>query len=225
MVSAGEDAFLLAISDVAGKGVPAALLSSILQASLRTQAHSIPSVSAILENINTLVYRSTEVHQFATFFLARVEERTLRMSYSNAGHNYPVVFRSDGERMTLERGGTVVGILESAQFEETAVTLHPGDRVVFYTDGISEAANTSGELFGEERLYRLVGSLPPALSARELTERIMEGVRSFTNGADPADDITLLVLRVLEAGDERASAGHPPAAGAHPVLIRNPLPR
>src|SRR2546428_674202 len=174
VVPAGPDAFLLAIADVAGKGVPAALLSSMLQASLRTQAGAIPSVAAILKNINTLVYRSTAVHQFATFFLARVEESTLRLAYSNAGHNYPVVFRNSGERVTLERGGTVVGILESAEFEEDHLVLEPGDRVVFYTDGINEAANASGELFGEERLCRLVASLPAQLSASETTERILE---------------------------------------------------
>ncbi len=198
VVPAGQDAFLIAIADVAGKGVPAALLSSMLQASLRTQANTIPSVAAILRNINALVYRSTSVHQFATFFLARVDEATLELSYSNAGHNYPVVFRHGSPRMTLERGGTVVGILETATFEEDRITLQPGDRVMLYTDGISEAANAAGELFGEERLYQLVGALPADLSARDVTERILEGVRAFLDGIEPGDDMTLMVLRVLE---------------------------
>lgn len=197
VVPAGGSAILLAIADVAGKGVPAALLSSMLQASLRTQANSTPSAAEILKNINTLVYRSTAVHQFATFFLARVEEDTLRMSYSNAGHNHPVLFRSDGDRMMLDRGGTVVGILETAEFEEAHVQLRPGDRAVFYTDGISEAANGRGEFFGEERLYELVLSLPAELTARDVTERLMEGVRRFLDGTDAGDDMTLMVLRVL----------------------------
>ena len=198
VVPAGEDAFLLAIADVAGKGVPAALLSSMLQASLRTQANVVSSVAAILKNINALVYRSTTVHQFATFFLARVEEGTLKLAYSNAGHNYPVVFRKGGERLTLERGGTVVGILETADFEECSLALTPGDRVLFYTDGINEAANESGELFGEERLYQLMDSLPGELSARETTERVLEGVRGFLDGTEAGDDMTVMVLRVLE---------------------------
>ena len=206
VVPAGPDAFLLAIADVAGKGVPAALLSSMLQASLRTQAGAIPSVAAILKNINTLVYRSTAVHQFATFFLARIEEDTLRLAYSNAGHNYPVVFRRSGERVTLERGGTVVGILESAEFEEGNLVLEPGDRVVFYTDGINEAANESGELFGEERLCRLVASLPAQLSASETTERILDGVRGFLDGTEAGDDMTVMVLRVLEPRAPSAAA-------------------
>lgn len=204
VVPAGQDAFLLAIADVAGKGVPAALLSSMLQASLRTQANIIPSVAAILKNLNTLVYRSTSVHQFATFFLARVEEATLKFVYSNAGHNYPVVFRRGGERLTLERGGTVVGILESAEFEEDSVVLRPGDYVLFYTDGINEAANEGGELYGEERLYQLMASLPPSLTARETTERILEGVTEFLDGTEPGDDMTVMVLRVLESEDAGA---------------------
>jgi len=173
------------------------------------------SVAAILGNINTLVYRSTSVHQFATFFLARVEETTLRLHYSNAGHNYPVVFRRDGTQANLERGGTVVGILESAAFEEGVVQLEPGDRVVFYTDGINEAANAGGELYGENRLYDLVRELPPALAASEVTGRILESVRSFLDGEEPGDDMTLMVLRVLdrEAPGLDGSAGWDAVAG------------
>jgi serine phosphatase RsbU (regulator of sigma subunit) len=210
VVPAGQDAFLLAIADVAGKGVPAALLSSMLQASLRTQASTIPSVATILSNINALVYRSTAVNQFATFFLARVEESKLELAYSNAGHNYPVVFRNGGARVTLERGGTVVGILESARFEEDRFALQPGDRVLFYTDGLNEAANERGELFGEERLYRLMEALPASLSARETAERVLDGVRAYLNGVEAGDDMTVMVLRVLEpdARREGVAAAH-----------------
>jgi Stage II sporulation protein E (SpoIIE) len=198
VVPAGTDAFLVAIADVAGKGVPAALLSSMLQASLRTQAGNVTSVADILRNINTLVYRSTTVSQFATFFLARLDESSLTLAYSNAGHNFPIVFRRDGSRATLERGGTVVGILEAAEFEQDVIQLAPGDRVVLYTDGISEAANAEGELFGEERLERLVQSLPRELPASEVVERILQGVREFLDGEEAGDDMTVLALRVLD---------------------------
>jgi len=198
VVVAGEDSYLLAIADVAGKGVPAALLSSMLQASLRTQSNATSTVGEVLRVINTLVYRSTTVQQFATFFLARIEERTMRMTYSNAGHNFPVVFRRGGERIMLERGGTVVGILEAATFEEASIELIPGDRVVFYTDGISEAANAAGELFGEERLYECIERLPEHLSAREVTDRILAAVRDYLAGIEAGDDMTVMVLRVIE---------------------------
>lgn len=198
VVPAGDRACLLAIADVAGKGVPAALLSSMLQASLRTQANREHSVGAILENINSLVYRSTSVHQFATFFLARLEEDTLRLDFSNAGHNHPVLFRRDGGRQMLERGGVVVFIMEDARFEEEAVVLAPGDRLVLDTDGVTEAANARGDLYGEERLYELVGGLPCDLTSEQVTDRILEGVRTHLDGVEAGDDITLMVLRVLE---------------------------
>ncbi|HTK31936.1 MAG TPA: PP2C family protein-serine/threonine phosphatase [Candidatus Saccharimonadaceae bacterium] len=199
VVPARDDAFLVAIADVAGKGVPAALLSSMLQASLRTQAHSIPSVAAIMGNINRMVYRSTTVQQFATFFLARIDERRMRLAFTNAGHNFPLVFRRGGERVTLERGGTVVGVLENAAFEEGELELCAGDRVVMYTDGVSEAANVTGELFGEERLIALIDALPADLPARDVVDRILEGVRAFLDGVEAGDDITVMVLRVLDA--------------------------
>lgn len=198
VVPSGDRAFLLAIADVAGKGVPAALLSSMLQASLRTQAGGGAPVSTILENINALVYRSTTVQQFATFFLARVEEDRLRLTFTNAGHNFPFVFSRDGRTISLEKGGTVVGILENVRYEEASVDLAPGDRVVLYTDGISEAAAPSGELFGEERLCELVRSLPPDLGAPQVIERVLADVREYTAGAEPADDMTVMVLRVIE---------------------------
>ncbi len=198
VVPAGDGAFVLAIADVAGKGVPAALLSSMLQASLRTQASSIASVTEILRNINSLVYRGATVHQFATFFIARMEPAHARLTFSNAGHNYPVLMRRGGEQLTLECGGTVLGILESTEYEEETVTLQKGDRLVFYTDGITEAGNPAGELYGEERLYALLRDLPHEVSAREATERILAGLEVFRDGQEAADDVTLMVVQVME---------------------------
>jgi serine phosphatase RsbU (regulator of sigma subunit) len=198
LVPLANGEFVVAIADVAGKGVPAALLSSMLQASLRTQAASIKSVSEILRNINALVYRGTAVHQFATFFLARVHSAGLEMSFSNAGHNYPVILKPDGRHVTLERGGTVLGILEGVEYEEERIVLAAGDRLVLYTDGLTEAEAPDGEMFGEDRLYALLHGLPHDLSARAMAERILEEHRRFIAGGDARDDTTLMVLRVLE---------------------------
>ncbi len=198
LVPAGDGAYFMAIADVSGKGVPAALLTSMLQASLRTQADSARSVSGILNNINSLVYRSTSVEQFATFFLARVDEDTLRMSFTNAGHNYPVLCRNGGERVLLERGGMLLGAFDGVHYEEETVDLSPGDRVILYTDGITEAMNKAEEEFGEERLWEITRALPAGLSAREITSRILDAVSGFLEGAEPQDDVTLMVLRVLE---------------------------
>jgi phosphoserine phosphatase RsbU/P len=197
VVPEGDGSYLIAIADVSGKGVPAALLSSMLQASLRTQAGNVAALPEILRNINALLYRSTETHQFATFFLARVRCAPTRLSFSNAGHNWPVVLRTNGESVFLDRGGTLLGIMEGLKFEEGQVSLGPGDRVVLYTDGISEAANAEGEQYGEERLMALLHSLPRELTAREVADRILEAQRKFLGPIEPQDDVTLLVLRAL----------------------------
>ena len=177
VVPAGEEDVLLAIADVSGKGVPAALLSSMLQASVRTQA---------------------------TFFLAILHEPTLTLRFTNAGHNYPVLLRANGERVLLEKGGCVIGMLEGPEFEEATVALAPGDRIVFYTDGVSEAEREGGEMFGEERLYALLDTAPRDLPAERLVEHVLGGVRGWLNGVEPGDDITVMALRVLEPGAVRA---------------------
>jgi sigma-B regulation protein RsbU (phosphoserine phosphatase) len=204
LVPGPDGAYYLAIADVSGKGVPAALLTSMLQASLRTQAGSPDSVAEIVTNINTLVADRTSDEQFATFFLCRLDP-SRRMRFSNAGHNYPILSRKTGERVFLEKGGIILGMMSSASFEEASVDLAPGDRIVFYTDGISEAANPDGEDYGEERLWDLVMALPPDLSAREMADRILEDVTRFLDGREPQDDVTVMVLRVLE---EEPAATH-----------------
>jgi len=201
-VIAGDSAVLIAIADVAGKGMPAALLSSMLQASLRTQAMSNAPVARILGNINQLIYRRGVIEQFATFFLARFDLGLRRLSYANAGHNYPVLFRANGSRLELNRGGPMLGILESVDYEEAVVTLAAGDRLLLYTDGLTEAANTRREMFGEERLCQLVESLPAILSSDDAVRRIVQEVRRFAIAGEPADDMTLILLRMRNGAPE-----------------------
>ena len=144
---------------------------------------------------------------------ARVDGGRLALSFSNAGHNWPVIVRRSGERVLLEKGGTILGILEGVDFEEAEVQLVPGDVMVLYTDGVSEAANAAGELYGEDRLYALLERMPHGLCAREIAERLLDEVRAFLDGVDPQDDITLVVLRVTEpAGVADAAEPEPVAA-------------
>src|SRR5262245_28358659 len=207
VVTAPDGSFLVAIADVAGKGVPAALLSSMLQAALRTQATSVGSPAAILRNVNSLVYRSTAVHQFATFFLAHVTADGKRMTYCNAGHNWPVLLRRNGERQWLKCGGTILGIMEDVAMEEAGLELAPGDVLVFYTDGISEATNVDGELYGEERLVEFVSSLPPALHPEAIAQSILREVERHLGRLEAQDDRTLVVLRVQEAARDGLESG------------------
>jgi serine phosphatase RsbU (regulator of sigma subunit) len=198
VVAAPDGSFLVAIADVAGKGVPAALLSSMLQAALRTQARSVESPAAILRNINALVYRSTAVHQFATFFLARVAPDGRRMTYANAGHNWPAILRADGSRDWLQCGGTILGIMEDVPMEEATLDLAGGDLLVFYTDGISEATNAEGELYGEERLADFVAGLPRSLNPESVAVSILREIERHLDRLEAQDDRTLVVLRVRE---------------------------
>ena len=204
VVPEGDGRLLLAIADVSGKGVPAALLTSMLQASLRTQAGGAAPVAGILATINALLLQQHAVGRFATFFLARLEAASGRLAYCNAGHNPPLLRRASGAIEPLEVGGTVVGILPESHWDEGAVELRPGDRLVFYTDGITEAAGPGGGMFGDERLRDLVGALPPEMSSCDAAERLIAEVDRFTGGSEPDDDRTLLLLRVR--GREEATA-------------------
>jgi sigma-B regulation protein RsbU (phosphoserine phosphatase) len=138
------------------------------------------------------------MEQFVTFFLGKLDESSLTLSFSNAGHNYPFVSRQKGPRAFLETGGLILGMFDGADFQEDRVTLAEGDRLVLYTDGINEAVNGNGDEYGEERLYEIVQTAPGHLSARELVEHILEDHRAFLDGAEAQDDVTVMVLRVFE---------------------------
>jgi hypothetical protein len=207
----GAASLLTVVADVSGKGVPAALLSSMIQASLRTQAGDGGSPSAMTAIVNRLACERDSTGQFATLFLAVVDEPTMTLRYTNAGHNFPVLVRADGSRVLLETGGLLAGMIPGAPYEEAAIALAPGDRLVVYTDGVTEAANADGTMFGEERLYALLGSLSATQSARESVESVLAGVSGFLDGTEPGDDITVLVLRVLARSSVPGPAAGRPA--------------
>jgi len=195
-VVADGEALVLAVADVEGKSVPAALLTAMLQASIRTQTGLLRSPAAIAASVNELVCRRVDhVQQFATFFLAQVDDRG-RLSYTNAGHNPPLLLRPDGSARRLECGGMMLGVLEAAPYEEETLTLDAGDRLIVYTDGISERADASGEEYGDDRLLASLRTLPAGLPAQVIVERTLAALEAFAAGVEPADDQTLLVVSV-----------------------------
>ena len=190
----------VAIGDVSGKGIAAALMMASLQASLRGEAVRAPEdLAKLMGNVNRLVYEASSVNRYATFFYAQYEPSTRRLTYVNAGHNPPIVFSrsNDGWKVTrLEVGGVVVGMLPSFPYQQATVTLAPGDLLVAFTDGISEAMNPADEEWGEERMMEAAKDCD-GLNATDTIARIMTAADAFAAGAKRHDDMTLVILRTL----------------------------
>jgi sigma-B regulation protein RsbU (phosphoserine phosphatase) len=189
----------IAVGDVSGKGIAAALMMASLQASLRGQTiRPCEKLSEIMGNINNLVFDASASNRYATFFYAQYDPSTLKLRYVNAGHNPPLVWRGHGSEQTfvrLEEGGTVVGLFPDFPFAEATVQLEKGDVVVAYTDGISEAMTASDEEYGEERLIEALRRCQ-ARSAADISSYVLGDVDTFTAGAKQNDDMTLVILRV-----------------------------
>jgi sigma-B regulation protein RsbU (phosphoserine phosphatase) len=185
----------IAIGDVSGKGVPAALLMASLQASVRGQAQSgSANLAKLMETVSRLVFDASPSNRYATFFYAEYEAAARRLRYVNAGHNPPMLFRGE-ELVRLETGGPVVGMFRDARYEEAEVQLESGDGIVMFTDGISEAMNAADDEWGEEELARAARE-SLGLQAAETIARIMQAADRFAAGAPQHDDMTLVVIKV-----------------------------
>jgi sigma-B regulation protein RsbU (phosphoserine phosphatase) len=191
----------IAIGDVSGKGVPAALLMATLRAYLRgaQTIHHQADLTEVMRNLNTLVFESSDANRYATFFYGELDVVSRTLTYVNAGHNPPMLFRhADGgrEALRLDVGGPVVGLMEECSYRQACVTLGSGDVVVAYTDGISEAMNAADEEWGEDRLMDAVRP-NRAEAARTLIDRLMVSADAFVAGAPQHDDMTLLIVRAI----------------------------
>ncbi len=185
----------LVIGDVSGKGVPAALLMASLQASVRGQSEGAASVAALMANVNRLVCDASPENRYATFFYALFDPATRRLVYSNGGHNPPIVLRG-AEVLRLETGGPPVGLFASSKYTQDEVALQPGDLLVLFTDGVSEAENPAQEEWGEEALIA-AAQAARGVAPGEAIARILASADEFAAGAPQHDDMTLVVARVL----------------------------
>lgn len=188
---------LFAIGDVTGKGIPAALLMANLQAMLHVLLPVDISLSEATGQVNDIIHRNTPPDKFITFFWGIVDPADLSFRYINAGHNPPVLFRSDADRpQELKEGGLILGAMPTlSPYEEQTVELLSGDLLVFYTDGVTEAmSRDQSEEFGRKRLLRCIRSHRDQ-SSREIEQAIINEVQSFSGGQQ-SDDITLIVLKV-----------------------------
>jgi len=191
----------VAIGDVSGKGIGAALMMAALEASLRGQASLAGDILAeLISRVNRLVYEASSANRYATVFYTRYDPESLQLSYVNAGHNPPpLVLRKSGagwEVMRLEASGAVVGLLKNFPYQQGCFALQPGDLLLLFTDGVSEAMNPADEEWGEERLIDAAQSCD-GLGAVETITDIMSAADAFAAGAPQHDDMTLVALRVL----------------------------
>lgn len=190
-----DDASLgLCIADVAGKGLPAALLMSNLQAAVRGLACPALGPDGLCARLNSLVCHNTGNDRFITFFYAQLDAPARLLRYANAGHNAPIVMHADGSHERLQAGGGVLGVFPRQKFATGTAQLASGDRMILFTDGVTEACDAAGEEFGEVRLLRLVQEHRTAAAAA-LQEKILEAAGGFSSG-HWHDDATLLVLAV-----------------------------
>jgi len=186
----------IAIGDVSGKGIPAALLMASLRASLRGQTiRREDDLAVLMANVNKLVYESSTSNRYATFFYAQYDTTSRQLTYVNAGHNPPLIFRGGTEVIRLETGGPVVGLLAGFPYQQAVVQLQRGDLLVAFTDGISEAMNADNEEWGEDRLIKCAWKCT-ALSAGETMRRIVAGADAFVASAKQHDDMTIIVAAI-----------------------------
>ena len=189
-----ESRIALCIADVAGKGLPAALLMSNVQASVKAYAASHVMPDELCLKLNQVVCSNTADDKFITFFYGLLDARARVLRYSNAGHNPPILVRLDGSAVRLAEGGPVLGVFSDWTSQSSKVSLESGDRILLFTDGVTEVQNPSGEEFGERRLTDLL-TRNRSLGAAQLQERIMDAVSEFSNG-NFLDDATIIVMAV-----------------------------
>lgn len=186
-----------AIGDVSGKGVPASLMMAITRATLHFMASLDLPLNESLSRINDNVAESNSKNMFVTLFVARIDLKTLRMDFCNAGHNPLVVLPPDGEPYFLEvKSNLAVGLFEDFPYEAESLDLKPGTRLIAYTDGVTEAENAALEQYGNERLLQEAGRIDRNLDNKAAVEQIYRSVLAFTNGNAQNDDITIMSIMV-----------------------------
>ena len=185
----------LLIADVSGKGVPAALFMAFSRAIIRTEAMTSHNPATVLERANQLIVHDNRSKLFLSAFYCILDVHTGRLIYTNAGHNRPLWLRvATGECQELKAPGIILGFFKGITLEERQIDVAPGDLLVFYTDGITEAWNATNEMFGQERLQAIVTANSGA-SAEEVCQAVLVALKNFTGDTPLSDDITLLVVK------------------------------
>jgi sigma-B regulation protein RsbU (phosphoserine phosphatase) len=191
-----EDQLGIVVADVSGKGVPAALLMAFLRAVLRASIHVGYAPHIAMAKVNNLLWESIERHQFVTVFYGVLDATNKTLAFTNAGHNPPLLMDADGNARFIERGGVPLGMFEDSRYYEYYLPVDPGQLLVFYTDGVTEATAPNGEEYGRERLVRVVRE-NRHLKARELIDCVYDDVVRYAKSGGIDDDITVVVIKAL----------------------------
>jgi sigma-B regulation protein RsbU (phosphoserine phosphatase) len=196
-VSIYEDQIAIVIADVSGKGVPAALLMAFLRASLRAATHIGYATNISMAKVNYLLWESIERNQFVTAFYGILDGTNRTLSYSNAGHSPALLVDANGKHRFVDRGNVPLGMFRDTRYHEYYLSFEPGDLLVLYTDGVTEANSPDGEEFGRERLAEAVKA-NSTLSARDLIASLQREVLNWTDGLGAGDDVTFFVIKTLK---------------------------
>lgn len=194
LLSLNDGRSAVILGDVSGKGISAALLAAMAQGIIQALFDNDASLSELLTSLNRVLVRKSDANRFLTLFCALVDPDGT-FTFANAGHNPAILARANGKIERLSTGSMLLGAFEDAQYRPQQTKLGPGDVIVTFSDGVTEALNAANEMFGDERLERLVKS-SVNLSAREIKDRIEKDVLAFTRGLPQGDDITLVVLKM-----------------------------
>ena len=184
----------IAIADVSGKGMPASLIMAAFRASLIAEIRNNYAIRTILQKVNRLLNESIDSGNFVTAVYGVLDSKNRIFTFSNAGHNPPILIRKDGSYEELTEGGLALGIIDDRTYEERPVYVAPGDLIVCFTDGVTEATNSRGELYGEQLLMSILVNNRDK-SAEELVGLVIDSVNEFVSEEFEPDDLTLIVVK------------------------------
>ena len=186
--------FCFAIGDVSGKGVPASLFMAVTRTLVRSISDNVHSPGAIVESLNRSISQNNDSNMFVTLFLGILDLITGELQYSNAGHNPPVLIRKSGDAIMFEKTKFIpAGLFEDFKYGESSIQLEPGDKLFLYTDGVSEAENSNGDLFGEQAIMKIINN-NKAARPQELIDKMSAEISGHVNGYTQSDDITMMTI-------------------------------
>ena len=189
----------IVIADASGKGVPAALMIAQIQAIIRSEINNGNRISTIMRNTNTQIAMSSSPETYVTLFYAELDVTTGELHYANAGHNWPIVVRANGTHELLEIGGPIIGAFTGMEYSSSCVKLTPGDLVFFFTDGLSEAMDINEVEYGELRIREFITNMREH-EPEHIMKSILDDVYSFSPQSPPADDTTVIAVKMIGNG-------------------------